>query len=98
VANILMGVVDYGMNIQEAVNAARFHQQWLPDVTSVEQGFSPDIVKRLEEMGHHVEFGVEESGRREPNWSDGECIMVDPKRGDRLGASDQRNGGRAIGF
>ena len=33
VANILMGVVDYGMNIQEAVNAPRFHQQWLPDVT-----------------------------------------------------------------
>src|SRR5437763_1948280 len=31
VANVLMGVVDYGMNIQEAVNAARFHNQWLPD-------------------------------------------------------------------
>ena len=33
VANILMGVVDYGMNIQEAVNAPRFHHQWLPDVS-----------------------------------------------------------------
>ena len=42
VANILMGVVDYGMNIQEAVNAPRFHHQWLPDVTRVEAGFSPD--------------------------------------------------------
>jgi gamma-glutamyltranspeptidase/glutathione hydrolase len=98
VANILMGVVDYGMNIQEAVNAPRFHQQWLPDVASVEQGFSPDIAKRLESMGHHVEFGEEESGTREPYWSDGECIMVDPKRGDRLGASDKRNNGRAVGF
>ncbi len=98
VANILMGVVDYGMNIQEAVDAPRFHQQWLPDVASVEEGFSPDIVKRLESMGHHVEFGEMDSGVREPYWSDGECIMVDPKRGDRLGASDKRNNGRAVGF
>ena len=47
VANILMGVVDYGMNIQEAVNAPRFHQQWLPDVTYVEQGFPPEAVKKM---------------------------------------------------
>ena len=57
VANILMGVVDYGMNIQEAVNAPRFHHQWLPDVTRVESGFSPDTIKRLEGMGHRVEAG-----------------------------------------
>ena len=98
VANILMGVVDYRMNIQEAVNAPRFHQQWLPDVTSVEDGFSPDVVKGLEALGHHIEFGEMDDGVREPNWSDGECIMVDPKRGDRLGASDKRNHGRAVGF
>ena len=52
VANILMGVVDYGMNIQEAVNAPRFHHQWLPDVVRVEQWFSPDTVRRLQQMGH----------------------------------------------
>jgi gamma-glutamyltranspeptidase/glutathione hydrolase len=99
VAEILMGVIDYGMNIQEAVDAQRFHQQWLPDVASVEQGFSPDIVKELEGMGHRIEFGEEDgSGTRDPYWSDGECIMVDPKRRERLGASDKRNGGRAIGF
>jgi gamma-glutamyltranspeptidase/glutathione hydrolase len=99
VADILMGVIDYGMNIQEAVDAQRFHQQWLPDVASVERGFSPDMVKELEGMGHRIEFGEEdESGTRDPFWSDGECIMVDPKRGERLGASDKRNGGRAIGF
>ncbi len=45
VANILMGVVDYGMNIQEAVDAPRFHQQWLPDIAYLEEGFSPEIVK-----------------------------------------------------
>jgi gamma-glutamyltranspeptidase/glutathione hydrolase len=98
VANILMGVVDYGMNIQEAVDAQRFHQQWLPDIAYLEEGFSPEIVKGLEGMGHHIEFGEEDYGVREPSWSDGECIMVDPKRGTRLGASDKRNGGRAMGF
>jgi gamma-glutamyltranspeptidase/glutathione hydrolase len=90
VANILMGVVDYGMNIQEAVNAPRFHHQWLPDVISVEQGFTPATVKPLEGMGHRVQAG--------DYWSDGECIMIDPKSGERLGASDKRNNGRAIGF
>ncbi len=98
VANILMGVVDYGMNIQEAVNAPRFHHQWLPDMASVEEGFSRDMVKQLEGMGHHIEFGEEDSGTREPYWSDGQCIMIDPKRGQRLGASDKRNNGKALGF
>jgi gamma-glutamyltranspeptidase / glutathione hydrolase len=98
VANILMGVVDYRMNIQEAVNAPRFHHQWLPDVARVEEGFAPDIVKQLEGMGHRIEFGEQASGTRAPFWSDGECIMVDPKRGERLGASDKRNNGKAIGF
>ena len=51
VANVLMGVVDYGMNIQEAVNAPRFHNQWLPDVVNVEQWFSPDTVGPLQSNG-----------------------------------------------
>ena len=98
VANILMGVVDYGMNIQEAVNAARFHNQWLPDVSRVEQWFSPDTVKTLREMGHKIEFGIDESGEWSPDWSDGECIAIDPKTNERLGASDIRNNGKAVGF
>ena len=98
VANILMGVVDYGMNIQEAVNAPRFHHQWLPDVSRVEQWFSPDTVKMLEKMGHHVQFGIQEENEWDPYWSDGECIMVDSRTGERLGASDYRNNGKAVGF
>jgi gamma-glutamyltranspeptidase/glutathione hydrolase len=90
VANILMGVVDYKWNIQEAVNAPRFHHQWLPDVVSAEQDFPSATIKPLEGMGHKVEAG--------DYWSDGECIMIDPKSGERLGASDKRNNGRAIGF
>jgi gamma-glutamyltranspeptidase/glutathione hydrolase len=98
VANILMGVVDYGMNIQEAVNASRFHHQWLPDVVNVERWFSPDTVRLLEQMGHKVASGETASGDWAPYWSDGECIAIDLKTGERLGASDVRNNGKAVGY
>jgi gamma-glutamyltranspeptidase / glutathione hydrolase len=98
VANVLMGVLDYGMNIQEAVNAPRFHNQWLPDVLNVEQWFSPDTVQRLQKKGYNVEFGLHEGGAVSPYWSDAECIAIDPKTGERLGASDYRNNGRAVGY
>jgi gamma-glutamyltranspeptidase/glutathione hydrolase len=98
VANVLMGVVDYGMNIQEAVNAPRFHNQWLPDVLNVEQWFSPDTVQRLQKMGYEVEFGLHEGANVSPYWSDAECIAIDPKTGERLGASDYRHNGKAIGY
>ncbi|HUJ96011.1 MAG TPA: gamma-glutamyltransferase [Terriglobales bacterium] len=98
VANILMGVADYGMNIQEAVNAPRFHNQWLPDVASVEQWFSPDTVRALEQIGHKIEFGENDGGEWHPYWSDGECIEIDLKTGERLGASDWRNNGKAVGY
>lgn len=91
VANTLMGVIDYGLNIQDAVNAPRFHHQWMPDSLTLEAvGFSPDTVKILESRGHKIE--------RVETWSDGECIAVDPATGERLGASDPRNPGRALGY
>jgi gamma-glutamyltranspeptidase/glutathione hydrolase len=98
VANVLTGVLDYGMNIQEAVNAPRFHNQWLPDVLNVEQWFSPDTVQRLQKKGYNVEFGLHEGGEVFPYWSDAECIAIDTKTGERLGASDYRNSGRAVGY
>ena len=98
VANILMGVVDYGMNIQEAVDAPRFHHQWLPDAVNVEQWFSPDAVKLLEQMGYKVEIGENVAGDWSPYWSDGECIAIDPKTGERLGGSDGRHNGKAVGY
>ncbi len=92
VANVLMGVVDYGMNIQESVNAPRFHNQWLPDLIMLEKfGISPDTVRILESMGHKIKDDRE-------FWGDAECIAIDPKTGERLGASDGRNNGKAVGF
>jgi gamma-glutamyltranspeptidase / glutathione hydrolase len=98
VANVLMGVVDYGMNIQEAVNAPRFHHQWLPDVIMVEKWFSPDTVNLLEHMGYQVQIGLHEGTHVAPYWSDAECIAIDEKTGTREGASDGRNHGKAIGY
>jgi gamma-glutamyltranspeptidase/glutathione hydrolase len=91
VANVLMSVVDFGMNIQEAVNAPRFHNQWMPDSTMLEPGFSPDTVRLLQTMGHKLQ---ESKGY----WGDAECIEVDAKTGELLGAPDGRNNGKALGF
>src|SRR5579863_3100190 len=98
VANVFMGVVDYGMNIQEAVNAPRFHHQWMPDVVNVEKWFSPDTLAALQQMGYSIEIGLHSSAEVSPYWSDAECIAIDAKTGERLGASDGRNGGKAVGY
>lgn len=92
VANILLGVHDYGLDIQEAVNAPRIHQQWLPDRVELEAGrFSPDTVRLLQTAGNKV-TPPDVDG-------DAECIAVDLSTGERLGASDARNeNGRAVGF
>jgi hypothetical protein len=49
-------------------------------------------------MGYKVVFGVSEEQKWEPTWSDGECVEVDPQTGERLGASDARNNGKAVGY
>jgi gamma-glutamyltranspeptidase / glutathione hydrolase len=90
VANILIGVVDFSLDIQEAVNAPRFHHQWLPDEILVEDRLSPDTMSVLRSKGHKLKI--------EHFWGDGECIMVDPKTGQRLGGSDGRNNGKAVGY
>jgi gamma-glutamyltranspeptidase/glutathione hydrolase len=93
VANVLMGVVDYGLDIQQAVDAARFHNQWLPDEIRAERGrLSPDTLKLLEAKGHKI-------NSRGGYWGDAECIMVDPKTGERLGGHDSRHDyGKAVGY
>jgi gamma-glutamyltranspeptidase/glutathione hydrolase len=92
VAAILMSVVDYGLNIQQAVNAPRFHEQWMPDEIQVETtGISPDTIGILQRMGHKIKV---DSGY----WGDAECIAVDDKTGELLGASDGRHEGKAVGF
>ena len=90
VANVLMGVVDFGRDIQDSVNAPRFHHQWLPDQIRVEDRLSPDTINLLRVKGHKVKF--------EHFFGGAECIMVDLKTGERLGASDGRDNGKTAGY
>jgi gamma-glutamyltranspeptidase/glutathione hydrolase len=90
VAATIISVVDNGLNIQEAVNAPRFHHQWMPDQIDLEDRISPDTVRLLRAKGHAI--------RVQHFWGDAQCIMIDPATGERLGASDGRGNGKAVGF
>ena len=100
VALTIINVVDYGMNIQEAVDAPRFHQQWLPDVTNVERfALSPDTEKLLVAKGHKL-------GNPQPANHVSAIIVGAPAAGAKpvgnnklYGANDpRRNTGLAAGY
>ena len=92
VANFFLSVSDGGLNIQEAVDAPRFHHQYLPDKLYLEPGFNSKMLSELKEMGYTVEV-------REGHWSNGECIAVDPKTGELQGGQDHRSHyGKAAGY
>jgi gamma-glutamyltranspeptidase/glutathione hydrolase len=91
VLQTILGVIDFPLNVQEAVNAPRIHHQWLPDLLYAEgRGFSAGVLAELRGMGH----GMSVSG----TWSDVQAIMIDPVTGDRLGAGDGRYPVRPIGY
>ncbi len=92
VGNIFLSAAAGGLNIQEAVDAPRFHHQYLPDILYLEPGFSADTVAALRAMGYAVTLS-------RGHWSDGECIAIDPSTGDLLGGQDNRNHfGKAAGY
>ncbi len=85
---IIMNVIDHGMNIAEATNASRIHHQWLPDELRVEEGISADTKAILRAKGHDVvtkrTMGAVQS------------IMVDPETGVLLGSTDLRRTGSSV--
>jgi gamma-glutamyltranspeptidase / glutathione hydrolase len=83
VLQVVSNVIDHGMNIAEATEAARVHHQWLPDELRVERGVSPDTIKLLQQRGHKVEV-------RQAMGST-QSIMVTPQGME--GAADQRQAG-----
>jgi gamma-glutamyltranspeptidase / glutathione hydrolase len=91
VANIFLSAADEGLNIQRAVDAPRFHHQYLPDIVYLEPGFSDATINGLRAMGYTLKIGG--------HWSDGECIEVDPKTGELEGGHDHRSTfGKAAGY
>ncbi len=57
VAQIVINVIDHGMNIAEATAAPRVHHQWRPDEIRIERGLSPDTIRLLETRGHKISQG-----------------------------------------
>jgi gamma-glutamyltranspeptidase/glutathione hydrolase len=92
VAQSIINVVDFGMNMQQAVDAPRFHHQWMPDQVMVQPGYlTPATQAALEAMGHHFYA----SG----GWGADEAILIDPKTGLLQGANDRRRpAGLAAGY
>lgn len=84
VLQMIVNVIDHGMNIAEAANASRMHHQWYPDVLSLEPGFSPDTVRLLKERGHDVQNSRSSSGSTQ---------TVAYRDGVYRGASDTRRPG-----
>ena len=62
VLQVILNVVDFRMNVQDAVDWPRFHHQWMPDKLYLEQGVSPDTVALLKGMGHDVESSENDGG------------------------------------
>jgi gamma-glutamyltranspeptidase / glutathione hydrolase len=100
VALTILNVIDYGMNVQEAVDAPRFHQQWLPDVTNLEKfALSPDTQKLLEEKGH--KFGPPQPANHVAAILVGAPVLDGKPVGNNryYGANDpRRNSGLALGY
>jgi len=88
----ILNVIDYKMNIQQAVNSPRFHHQWLPDETNIEpQTFPENTMKKLQAMGYHLVTG-------QP-WGAVEAIQIDPITKNMEGANDMRRpAGSAVGY
>jgi gamma-glutamyltranspeptidase/glutathione hydrolase len=92
VLDVITNVIDYGMNIQQAIDAPRIHHQWLPDELVFEPyGLSGDTQNALLARGHKF---------AKPRYlGDAEGIMIEEKTGVRLGATDpRRSDGLAVGY
>jgi gamma-glutamyltranspeptidase / glutathione hydrolase len=85
VLQVVLNIVEHGMDIREAVDAPRMHHQWLPDRISIEEaGAAEQVLDRLRGMGHEVRV----LGRQ----GSVHAIMIDPQTDERLGAADHRDG------
>nr|MDQ6929278.1 gamma-glutamyltransferase [Candidatus Eremiobacteraeota bacterium] len=89
---VLQNVIDYGMNVQDAVDAPRVHHQWLPDVVQIElNAITPADMQKLSAMGYTF--------KQYDRWGLAQAIVIDLKTGMRYGGSDsRRSSGEALGY
>ena len=81
---MVLNVVEFGMNIADAAVAPRIHHQWKPDVLEIESGISPDTVSRLIDRGQNINFSQRSAGMgslQTVMWQDGIFYgYSDPRR------------------
>ncbi|RRB02068.1 gamma-glutamyltransferase [Larkinella rosea] len=87
----ILNVLEFGMSMQQSVNALKFHHQWLPDKTTFEEGaFSEETVRKLQSRGYMLEQLTNSLGRMD-------CILRRPD-GSLEGASDPRADDTSVGY
>ena len=89
VMQAILNVIDFKLNMQDAIDAPRMHHQWMPDRLYLERGWSPDTIGILKKLGHNVETGT-------PSVSNVHGILVEDKW--LQGAPDGRSSGKAAGY
>ncbi len=88
---VISNVIDFNMNIEDAVEQSRYHHQWLPDVVFVEPfGYTKETLDLLSERGY--QFALKQS------IGEANCIMVDPETGIIHAAGDSRRGASAMAY
>src|SRR6266436_2604472 len=93
ISAVLLTVINWmrlGMDAQAAINAPRFHHQWIPDRILMEQRFPASIEQGLNAMGHAT--------KRRGHIGLVNAIGIDSQTGERLGAADPRDEGSAVGY
>ncbi|SVE54981.1 uncharacterized protein METZ01_LOCUS507835 [marine metagenome] len=86
---IIMNVIDFNMNIEDAVESPRFHHQWLPDLIQLESfGFQTETLRELQNRGHGI--------KHRTSMGEANCIQI---MNDYLfGAADSRRNSHAMGY
>lgn len=90
VLQVLLNVIDFGMNIQEAIDFPRVHHQWKPDRLDIERGISPDTIALLKKDGYNIEEAKPVVIARV------EAILLGD--GWLQGGHDERGSGKAVGY
>lgn len=87
VAQMIVNIIDYKMNVQAAMDAPRIHMQWKPDMLYTEEEIPTDVIKQLRSMGWTV--------KKNKRWSISQAVMYEFDTGDFYGAADSRGVGTA---
>ncbi len=89
---VILNVIDHGFELEDAVNAPRFHHQWQPNSVRFEAGIEQDVIDELSAMGHT------DLNRLPERFAIGDANSILKYRGSITATSDGRNEGGAVGF